>query len=444
MILKIQKGGQFLGVIRYNEEKVAKGEANLLENSTFANSVKGKAKAFLDVTDLNKKVTKNKVVHLSISLPKTDKLTDREFLNIVDQYRQHLGYSETPSLVYRHYDKEHAHVHVIFPSVDFNGKKISDYNDHRKGEELSRQLELKHGLTLTINKSVGSRSLGEINKERFSIINALRKIEEDVEQKKQVASLTGQPFEELLSKSFDNYTLKQQLKHKFTPLVKYLQNEFLLIPSKKEQLVANLIKIYKDSTSAEDFHNRINKAGLYSRIIAKGGKNTICYGDPGSAIYVNEGKVPQILRYGNVHIPGQNYQNFHSQQSSLRRLIRRCVRSSRTPDELSEKLKQNAVLIEYAQNARGIYGVSFTSTLHETPIKFKGSDLGKDFSWNTIYKVLEINSTLPSKNINTINQSSLPLNLGRFAYQLDDEDKALQRRKRKARDDEENEQKKGI
>ncbi len=55
-----------------------------------------------------------------------------------------LGYENQPFAVYRHFDKEHPHIHIVSSQINSDGNKISDsYLYGRKSQRITRELEKK-------------------------------------------------------------------------------------------------------------------------------------------------------------------------------------------------------------------------------------------------------------------------------------------------------------
>ncbi len=53
-----------------------------------------------------------------------------------------------PFAVYRHFDKEHPHIHIVSSQINSDGNKISDSYLYRKSQRITRELEKKYNITI--------------------------------------------------------------------------------------------------------------------------------------------------------------------------------------------------------------------------------------------------------------------------------------------------------
>lgn len=164
MISKQIKGKDFYGVLKYNQNKVDKGEAIILETNLSSKSVVNQTKEFNIVRQQKPNLSKA-VYHVSLNLPYTDKLTDEKFADLAREYLDGMGFDSNAYIVYRHFDTEHSHVHVVTNRVKFSGEVVSDSQDFKRSEALVRKLEVKYNLTQFIAKQESNvLSKGEIEK----------------------------------------------------------------------------------------------------------------------------------------------------------------------------------------------------------------------------------------------------------------------------------------
>jgi hypothetical protein len=139
--------------VEYNEHKTEQGKAKLLENNTGSEQENKEQyeTAFNEVIDLNSNVNKNIGMHIAISLNPSEKdTTDEKFLEISHEYLEKMGYGNCPSLIYRHFDNNNPHLHIITTSVDREGQKIKEFKNFTRSMRISRALEIKHGIKFTI------------------------------------------------------------------------------------------------------------------------------------------------------------------------------------------------------------------------------------------------------------------------------------------------------
>lgn len=91
--------------------------------------------------------SKNKFIHISISLPKTDIIDNKTFNNIGIDYMQRMGYGNQPYIIVRHSDTNNPHIHIVTSRVKDNTKLIPSSNERYINKDICRALETKYGLT---------------------------------------------------------------------------------------------------------------------------------------------------------------------------------------------------------------------------------------------------------------------------------------------------------
>jgi hypothetical protein len=90
---------------------------------------------------------KNPVLHVSISLPRDERLTRKEWGEIAEKYMERMGYGQTKWIAVLHSDTEYEHIHIVASRVDIMGRTVSDSMDWLRSEEIMRELEREYGLT---------------------------------------------------------------------------------------------------------------------------------------------------------------------------------------------------------------------------------------------------------------------------------------------------------
>ncbi len=86
--------------------------------------------------------------HISLNFHKADKekLTDDFMHKVATDYMAQMGYSDTEFVIYRHFDKEHPHCHIVASRVNRKGKVISNANERRRNIEVFKALNQKYEL----------------------------------------------------------------------------------------------------------------------------------------------------------------------------------------------------------------------------------------------------------------------------------------------------------
>jgi hypothetical protein len=387
----------------YHEQKVSEGKAELFYSNFRARNNQEKIYQFLNTADANPEIRKNKFVHFSVSFPKADGINvdQVKMLEIGRQYLDEMGYTDTPVLMYEHQDKAHSHFHIVTTTMDFNGVKILEYNDHYKSQQLSRKLEKSFGLTETIYERKQGLKLMEINATRYKIFNALPAIDRDPILKQQFLPLIGEDlYAEVSLNKFKDSEAKQQflLRGKndkdFDEVFRFLSRNGLENKTYKEMLLDRLKSIKTNSLSRDSFLASCETEGLYVRKIANPGNSyNITYGIPEKNFYVLEKDLPVAFRFDYLFTGKKLELSFNEsdQKNYLNRLVTRCLKESNSKTEFEKALNENNIEFKYSENKRGIYGVSFKSKNVKEPIEFKGSELDrKNLSWNQLAKKLNI------------------------------------------------------
>lgn len=145
MIGKISKGQSFSGVLRYMENKVSQGVGNRIGSNMYGKSEKQLSNEFEIVASQRPNLGKP-VFHASLNLAPGEKLSDKQFMGMAHKYMNEMGFSENQFLVYRHFDREHDHIHIVANRVNMEGKTVTDKNDFRKTEAILRSFEQEYGL----------------------------------------------------------------------------------------------------------------------------------------------------------------------------------------------------------------------------------------------------------------------------------------------------------
>ena len=142
MIGKIKKGRSFGGCTRYvtqkDDAKIIASEGVLL------GTAEEMARSFRWQCLLNPDVAKP-VGHIALSFKPEDapRLTDAFMARLAEEYLELMGIRNTQFIVVRHHGTGNPHCHIVFNRVDFDGKVISDSNDFRRNERVTKMLKEK-------------------------------------------------------------------------------------------------------------------------------------------------------------------------------------------------------------------------------------------------------------------------------------------------------------
>lgn len=153
MVANIRTGTTVGGAIRYNEEKVNRGQAEVLfwnrmldPFDTPGRMSHERCMASFDPFLRANRRTTNTVFHVSLNPSPEDRLTDEQLGEIAREYMERMGYGEQPYIVFKHRDIAREHLHIVSLRVDSTGRKISDSHEYDRSMSILRDLEQKYGL----------------------------------------------------------------------------------------------------------------------------------------------------------------------------------------------------------------------------------------------------------------------------------------------------------
>ena len=153
MVANIRTGATVGGAIRYNEEKVNRGQAEVLFWNRMLDPFDTAGRmshercmaSFEPFLQANRRTT-NTVFHVSLNPSPEDRLTDEQLGEIVREYMEQMGYGEQPYIVFKHRDIAREHLHIVSLRIDRNGRKLPHDFEARRSVEITRDLEQKYGL----------------------------------------------------------------------------------------------------------------------------------------------------------------------------------------------------------------------------------------------------------------------------------------------------------
>lgn len=144
MISKISKGRGFKGVIAYVSGKPGAEYigGNVSENPKRAAREMGVLRRYSPC--------RSPVWHCSLSLSPEDKqLSNMEFLELAEKFLQKMGLENNQYTIYRHTDREHAHIHIICNRIGSNQNHVvwNAWQDIKRAREAKAELEAEFDLT---------------------------------------------------------------------------------------------------------------------------------------------------------------------------------------------------------------------------------------------------------------------------------------------------------
>ena len=151
MIGKIMKAASFKRCVQY---VTGKEDAKILaSDGVLLTSTQDIIDSFDFQRQLNPRISKP-VGHIALSfLPEDkDKLTDEMMTRIAMDYMELMGIKDTQFLLVRHFDNGNPHCHLVYNRINNEGKTISDQNDFRRNEQVTKLLKRKYRLTFSNGK----------------------------------------------------------------------------------------------------------------------------------------------------------------------------------------------------------------------------------------------------------------------------------------------------
>lgn len=153
MVANIRTGATVGGALRYNEEKVNRGQAEVLFWNRMLDPFDTAGRmshercmaSFEPFLQANRRTT-NTVFHVSLNPSPEDRLTDEQLGEIAREYMERMGYGEQPYIVFKHQDIAREHLHVVSLRIDREGRKLPHDFEARRSVEITRDLEQKYGL----------------------------------------------------------------------------------------------------------------------------------------------------------------------------------------------------------------------------------------------------------------------------------------------------------
>ena len=174
MIGKLKKGSSFGGCVRY---VTGKDEAKILASDGVLLGTNAEiAQSFELQRQLNLRI-KKPVGHIALSFKPEDKprLTDDFMAKIALEYMQMMGITNTQFIMVRHHNTDNPHCHIVYNRINNEGKLMSDRNDYRRNEQVTKALKSKYGLTYGADKSkTNTCKLRNAERAKYEIHNAVK------------------------------------------------------------------------------------------------------------------------------------------------------------------------------------------------------------------------------------------------------------------------------
>lgn len=134
-----------------------KNEAIVLATNLSGHTIKEYTREFTIIKQLRPNL-KRAVYHVSLNLLKEEQLDNKTFKSIAAKYLQEMGFKDNQFIVYRHFDSEHPHIHIVANRVSYSGEVVSESQDYKRSEAIVRALEIEFGLKKLSNYRKNDKS----------------------------------------------------------------------------------------------------------------------------------------------------------------------------------------------------------------------------------------------------------------------------------------------
>ena len=144
------KGKGFRGALRYNLQKVDQGVAKILD-MTFTSSKEDSILREVALVRMLRPNLQKYFYHTSLNFPPNENLGDEQMNIIANEYLNNMGFDQHQYAIFRHFDADHPHLHLLVNRIGYDGKVVTDSKDYQRSEQVLRRLEKQHGLTEVIS-----------------------------------------------------------------------------------------------------------------------------------------------------------------------------------------------------------------------------------------------------------------------------------------------------
>lgn len=358
MVAKINYGANLYGALFYNYEKVTRGMAEILSGNRIISDRLGMPSKDMHLTLLSfenyllaNRKTEKPVMHVSLSPSPEDCLTDGQLIEMADKYMERLGYGGQPYVVYKHFDTQNVHLHIVSVCVDENGMRLNSSFEWRRSQSICRELEKEYGLRNAESECMNLKAkLEKVNISQGNI-------------RHQVGNTLKAVLESYRFQTFGEYSA---LLSTLNIEVKQVKGEY------KGNSYTGIIyfatddngKIVSPPFKSSRFGKRFGMERLEKKLFS----------------HMEDFKKGKWK--GSIEIKGK---------------VANIMRIARSREELETLLERESINVVFRKSETGrIYGVTFID--HTNKEVYNGSRLGKEFSAN-IFNALfnEWNGTLKTK-----------------------------------------------
>jgi hypothetical protein len=144
------KGKGFRGALRYNLQKVEHSKAKVLD-MTFTSGKEDSIMREVALVRMLRPNLQKYFYHTSLNFPPNENLGDEQMNLIANEYLNNMGFDQHQYAIFRHYDADHPHLHILVNRIGYDGTVVSDSKDYQRSEQVLRKLEKQYRLTEVIS-----------------------------------------------------------------------------------------------------------------------------------------------------------------------------------------------------------------------------------------------------------------------------------------------------
>lgn len=344
MIAKIGKGENLWGALSYNQQKVDKENGAVLVTNKIPDlwdrpySVQFFHQYFEPYLIANNK-TEKPVRHISLNPDPEDKVDDKDYRKIAQQYMQEMGYANQPYVVFKHTDIDRSHIHIVTTCVQINGKKIPDTYDHHRSMEACRKLEKQYNL----------KAANEIQSTN--------------------RNLTFKPID------YVNGNIKTQM----SSVLRHLPQTYGFQSIGAYNALLSQFNITLEEVGGE-LQEKMKKGIVYFAIDENGKKISHPFKSSLFGKHVGLENIQAIIEKSRVEMKNS------PSKPILKRTVETAIRTSNSEDSFKMQLREQGIAAVIRKNDKErIYGITFID--YNSKLVWNGSQLSKELSANVFNKM---------------------------------------------------------
>ena len=151
MVAVIHQGSSLREAVNYNERKVERQVATLLDAGHYPKdpadlSFKQRLARLENRAKLNSRVKVNHF-HVSLNFAPGEQIPKDQLKQIAALYLEKIGFANQPYLLYEHHDSGHPHLHAVSTTIKADGSSINLHNiGKNQSAKARREIENQFGL----------------------------------------------------------------------------------------------------------------------------------------------------------------------------------------------------------------------------------------------------------------------------------------------------------